>query len=127
MNSTSNSFLELISIINQLRGEKGCPWDQKQTPHSLIKYLKEEVGELVEAIQNDDVPNIYEEIGDVIYVLLMISISSDSNNSNTIYSSLDSINKKLIRRHPHVFEGKEIKSEDELRMQWEEIKKMEKK
>ena len=118
---------KLLNTIRTLRSENGCPWDRKQTPESLIKYLKEEVTELIEAIGNKDVINVQEEIGDVLYVLIMISEIYSDKNVFSFNDSVTEINTKLIRRHPHVFAGKKMGSDEDLRLQWEKIKKNEKK
>jgi uncharacterized protein YabN with tetrapyrrole methylase and pyrophosphatase domain len=127
MDENSTIINKLLSTIKSLRGEGGCPWDKKQTPSSLKKYLSEEVEELIQAINNEDPENICEEIGDVFYVLLMLTEIYEENNTFSLQDSLTSINSKLIRRHPHVFSNVTINNDDELRLQWEKIKKEEKK
>lgn len=118
---------ELVSIIQKLRGPNGCPWDMKQTPESLKKYLLEEVEELISAIDSADMNNICEEIGDVLYVLFMISDICRDKGSFNIDDCFAGINAKLVRRHPHVFGDVTINSDSELREQWQKIKDEEKK
>lgn len=126
MQPTDRQLINLISTINTLRSPSGCPWDKKQTSKSLIKHLKEEVAELVEGIEKDDHTNICEEIGDVLYLLLMITeINSDQHNFN-IDDVVYNVNQKLIRRHPHVFSDSKVLDEQELKEQWEAIKLSEK-
>jgi uncharacterized protein YabN with tetrapyrrole methylase and pyrophosphatase domain len=127
MDGNMTSIDELLSTIKCLRAEGGCPWDKKQTPSSLKKYLSEEVEELIQAINNEDPENICEEIGDVFYVLLMLTEIFENNNTFSLKDSLKAINSKLIRRHPHVFANATITNDDELRLQWENIKREEKK
>ncbi len=127
MNNNTLSIDKLLNTIQILRGPQGCPWDKKQTTESLQKYLKEEVGELLQAIDNDDTGNICEEIGDVLYLLIMLAEIHAENEQFTFNDSINEIDAKLIRRHPHVFAGKEIQNEEDLRLQWEKIKKEEKK
>jgi MazG family protein len=119
-------FENLFKTIQKLRGPQGCPWDKKQTPASLQKYLREEVEELLQAIDKNDTENIREEIGDVLYILIMLAEIHAEDHLFTFNDSIVEIDTKLIRRHPHVFEGKEIHSDEELRLQWEKIKKEEK-
>jgi len=126
MNNGPLEIEKLIVTIKKLRGENGCPWDQRQTPSSLKKYLREEVDELISAIDNNDVDNISEEIGDILYVLIMISDIYCDKGDFSFNDCINSINEKLIRRHPHVFAGKSINNEEDLRKQWENIKKAEK-
>ena len=92
----------------------------------MKKYLKSEFRELVEAMENDDKENICEEIGDLFFVLLMIAEIEGEAGNFTFTDTLEGINSKLIRRHPHVFGDAEISSEEELRTQWEKIKREEK-
>ncbi len=127
MNAASNSLPQLLQTIKKLRSSAGCPWDQKQTALSLQKYLQEEVSELLQAITNNDPENICEEIGDVIYVLAMIAEIFSEQALFNFEDCLAEIDKKLIRRHPHVFGNTNIESDEQLREQWENIKKEEKK
>lgn len=127
MTRNNSNLLDLIETIRTLRSEKGCPWDKRQTTESLVKYFYEEFTELMDAIKNQDYPNICEESGDLLYLIVMISeISKESGQfqfSDVIYH----VNQKLIRRHPHVFNGQPCESEKELKKQWQEIKANEKK
>lgn len=127
MPSNDLPIAQLLKTIKELRGDKGCPWDIKQTPKTLKKYLKEEVDELLEAIDNEDTANICEEIGDTVYVLMMIAEIHSEKAKFSFADALEEINTKLIRRHPHVFGNATIKDEEELRRQWQNIKEMEKK
>lgn len=117
---------KLLDTIEALRGEQGCPWDKKQTCHSLKKYLQAECDELVAAINNDDYDNICEEIGDLLYVLIMIASINEDGGKFTLKDVVESINAKLIRRHPHVFAGQPYESEEKLSAQWQAIKAQEK-
>lgn len=126
MTDTNHNLQQLLNTISTLRGDNGCPWDRQQTPHSLVKYLNAEVEELVQAINNNDTTNICEEIGDVLYVLIMISECHRDTDSVALNKAITGINEKLIRRHPHVFAGTSYKDEAELKKQWQEIKAAEK-
>lgn len=119
-------FSELIRIITILRGENGCPWDRKQTPLSIKKYLVEECRELVEALESEDTQEVCDEIGDMYFILTMISVMYSESGSFKPTDPFRRINEKMIRRHPHVFAGVQYESEEELRNQWERIKKEEK-
>lgn len=122
----TDEFLRLVEIIKQLRAENGCPWDQKQTAASLKKYLMEETGELAEAIDLDIADHIREETGDLFYILILLTLIHEDQGLFTLDDVLAGISKKMIRRHPHVFAGKETGSEGELRQQWQDIKSIEK-
>ncbi|WP_028579181.1 MazG nucleotide pyrophosphohydrolase domain-containing protein [Desulfogranum japonicum] len=117
---------DLLATIATLRGEQGCPWDKKQTPQSLKKYLLEECRELAEAIDNDDQGNICEEIGDMYFILGMLSTMYAEAGIFPLDMPLKKINEKMIRRHPHVFAGTSYNSEEDLCRQWETIKSGEK-
>ena len=122
----SKAFETLLKTIDQLIGEKGCPWDKKQTNSSIIKYLKSESQELVEGLENRDFDNICEEIGDVLFILLLISKHNETLKTFSLSDVLATVNQKLIRRHPHVFAGTTYETEDDLVKQWNEIKNQEK-
>ncbi len=123
---TAEEFTRLIDIINTLRGEHGCPWDKKQTPQSFKKYLMEESQELLEALEREDEEHICEELGDMFFVLSMLSVMYAEKKAFDLAAPLYGINEKMIRRHPHVFSHAEYIDEESLRRQWEEIKRAEK-
>jgi MazG family protein len=120
-------FNQLRRTVKHLRGPHGCPWDQKQTIHSLVRYLQEEFNEIIDAIVKEDSANLCEELGDFLYLIVMISEISEEQGGFTINDVIASIDQKLIRRHPHVFENQSNLDETALRKQWERIKKLEKK
>ena len=119
-------FHSLISTVRQLRSDQGCPWDRKQTTASLKKHLVEEFDEIIAAIDHDDPENLCEELGDFLYLIVMIGEINRENGSFTIEEVIETVNRKLIRRHPHVFSSKKDLDEKELRRQWNAIKKKEK-
>jgi len=122
----SNQFDRLRRIIKTLRSEDGCPWDRKQTPETIIKYLIEETQELAEALSKGDIGQICEETGDLFFILLLIiAMHSEKDHFNS-HKVLSSICEKMIRRHPHVFSNISVTNEVELRAQWERIKRNEK-
>jgi tetrapyrrole methylase family protein / MazG family protein len=127
MTDNNLGLTELVSTIKTLRGINGCPWDIRQSPSSLVKHLKSECEELVIAIQNDDHANICEEIGDLLYLIVMISEIHTDHDIFTLADVISTINEKLIRRHPHVFAGQPYENEEQLATQWEAIKAEEKK
>ena len=118
---------KLLLTIQKLRSADGCPWDKKQTPESLQKYLTEEVEELQAAINQHDDDNVCEEVGDVLYVLMMLAEIQQERGNFTWEDCVKGIDAKLKRRHPHVFAKQTILNEKELRHQWEKIKSEEKK
>ena len=122
----SATFERLRQIVAILRGPDGCPWDQRQTPGSLKKYLLEECRELAEAIDSGQEEAIAEETGDVLFILTLLIAMFEEQNRFTAESVLERIIDKMIRRHPHVFAGVPLGNEHELRLQWERIKAEEK-
>lgn len=120
------AFARLQHIVATLRGEHGCPWDIKQTPLSLKKYLLEECQELIEAIDHGSHQDICEEIGDVFFILTMLTSLYTEQQQFTATDVFSAINDKMIRRHPHVFGDVQVIDEQELRAQWLRIKEQEK-
>ncbi|MBX7415983.1 nucleoside triphosphate pyrophosphohydrolase [Clostridium chauvoei] len=117
---------DFIDIIDTLRGEDGCPWDIEQTHDSIKNQLIEEAYEVVDAINNDDIDGMIEELGDILlHVVFHAAIGKDDGYFN-MSDIIEAISNKMVYRHPHVFGDKiSIKSEDVLES-WEELKKKEK-
>ncbi|MCI8453369.1 MAG: nucleotide pyrophosphohydrolase [Lachnospiraceae bacterium] len=115
------TFDDLKTIMTRLRGKDGCPWDRAQTHESLKRYLVEECGEVLEAIDNQDTENLCEELGDVLYQIMIHSEIEKEKGSFCVDDVVDGICKKMVRRHPRVFGGADMSAE----ASWEEIKKKE--
>ncbi len=122
----TTAFNELLDIIKKLRDpEGGCPWDLKQTHETLKPYLLEEAYEVLEAIDFER-GSLAEELGDVLLqVVLHAQIGSDEGTF-TIEDVIKTLNEKLIRRHPHIFSDTEAASAEEVKKNWDQIKKEEK-
>jgi MazG family protein len=116
----------LISLVAALRGENGCPWDRKQTAKSMAVYLLEETHELVEAINGGDADAICEELGDVLFHILFVARLFQEQGAFNIQDVVSQNHSKMVRRHPHVFGEKSLQTADEVKKQWQEIKKSEK-
>jgi tetrapyrrole methylase family protein / MazG family protein len=119
-------FTKLREIIAELRGPNGCPWDKKQTHESLKKYLIEEAYELIEAINNDDIDHMIEELGDVLLQVMLHAQIGEDEGFFSIDDIVESISAKMIRRHPHVFGDMEARDVEAVMKNWEQIKKAEK-
>jgi len=117
----------LLNIIRTLRSENGCVWDRKQTPETMLKCLSGEVYELQEAIAKQDVQNICEELGDVLFQIVFITEIFRERGEFTLSDVVGQVAQKMIRRHPHVYEDAKVLTEQELHLQWEAIKALEKK
>ena len=120
----SDSFTRLYEVIKTLIAPDGCPWDSVQTPESMKRYLVEETFEALEAINEKDAEHAKEELGDVIMNAVEIAALYEKQGKFSVDAVLDGAAEKLIRRHPHVFEKKEM-TLDQLNVQWDKIKKSE--
>ena len=116
-----------MEIIARLRGPEGCPWDRKQTHDSLKPYFIEEVYEAIEAIDSKEPHHMADELGDVLLQIALHSQIASENGEFTIEDVINCISEKMIRRHPHVFGDIRVKDADEVLINWEKIKKVEKK
>ncbi len=119
-NSLSDSFLQLVKIMDDLR-EK-CPWDKKQTIETLRPLTIEETYELTDAITARDWQGIKEELGDVLLHLLFYSKIGAEQGQFTIQQVIDGISKKLIHRHPHIYGDVKVADEEEVKRNWEQLK-----
>jgi tetrapyrrole methylase family protein/MazG family protein len=118
-------FQELLSIMEKLRGEKGCPWDKEQTKESLKPFILEEAYELLEAIAEGDPVKIKEELGDLLFqVVFQCQIASEEKEFD-MSDVIEKIGRKMIARHPHVFGNANYKTKDEVLIHWEEQKRQE--
>ncbi len=118
------NFEDAVKIVEKLR--KKCPWDKKQTNESILKYLKEETQEFIKEVKRNDYRGMKEELGDILLQVLFHSQILKEKNILTIEDVIDNLCRKMIRRHPHVFGNKKVKSEKEIIETWEKIKKREK-
>lgn len=116
---------DLKEIMEKLRSEDGCPWDRAQTHESMKKYLVEECAEVLEAIDNQDTENLCEELGDVLYQVMIHSEIEKEKGNFTVDNVIDGICQKMVRRHPRVFGGPKLPEGLEGKELWEEIKRRE--
>lgn len=119
-------FNNLLKIMEELRSENGCVWDINQTSDSLKKYVIEETYELVDAIDNEDLEGMIEELGDVLLQIVFHSQIGKEEGYFNINDVIQGISSKMINRHPHVFSDLKIQGEEELKENWEKIKSKEK-
>jgi MazG family protein len=124
--SSSKALGALTHLIKTLRGEKGCPWDRKQTPRSICVYLTEEIYELIDAIESGNPDRICEELGDVLFQIFFIARIFEEMGHFDIATVARSNTEKMTRRHPHVFGEDRVESTQQIRERWHEIKKKEK-
>ncbi|MBP1741083.1 MAG: mazG, partial [Deltaproteobacteria bacterium] len=127
MNRTdlAQAFTALWSLVERLRGPGGCPWDAKQTAESIKTYMLEEAYEVADAVERKSPEEVCHELGDLLFqVLFMASIYKGSGDFD-LHEVLETIHKKMVRRHPHVFGPVEVNSAEEVAANWEKIKKEE--
>jgi nucleoside triphosphate diphosphatase len=124
--SPAEGFARLVEIMAQLRAPGGCPWDREQNFDTIKPYLLEETYEVMDAIDARDWNGLAEELGDLLLQSVFFAQMASEEGRFDIRDSLDAINSKLIRRHPHVFGDAEAKTPDDVKKKWDEIKKTEK-
>jgi tetrapyrrole methylase family protein/MazG family protein len=120
------SLVKLVEIMAELRSAKGCPWDKEQTFQSLRKYLIEETYEVIEAINANNMNNLCEELGDLLLQIVFQTTIAKEKGYFCLDDVVAGINKKLKRRHPHIFSSAIARSGEEVARNWERIKKQEK-
>ncbi|MGB9765856.1 MAG: nucleoside triphosphate pyrophosphohydrolase [Sulfurihydrogenibium sp.] len=118
------NFQKLVDLVAKLRVE--CPWDREQTNQSIKKNLIEEAYELLEAIEENDNEKMIEELGDLLLQVVFHSQIKKDEGSFDINTVIEKLIEKLIRRHPHVFGNSNVKTQEEVLKQWDEIKRKEK-
>lgn len=119
MNSSAN-ISNLINILNELR-EK-CPWDKKQTIHTLRQQTIEETYELADAITDKNWKGIKEELGDLLLHIVFYAKIGEEENHFTFQAVIDDICSKLIRRHPHIYGNVQVDNDEDVKRNWEQIK-----
>lgn len=117
---------ELIEVVRRLRAPDGCEWDREQTHYSLRPNMLEEAYEAVDAIDDNDMKHLQEELGDVLLQVLLHSQIADDEGSFTIEDVAKELKDKLIHRHPHVFGNVKVNSTNEILANWDKLKQEEK-
>ena len=116
----SGSLDDLLALMARLRAD--CPWDKKQTNHSLIPYAIEEAYELGEAVQSDDDEDIKGELGDVLLQVVFHCQMYAEQRRFDMSDVISTLQEKLVRRHPHVFEAETLQDDAAVKERWDEIK-----
>jgi len=120
MEQKKAAFERLLIIMDELREQ--CPWDKKQTLESLRNLTIEETYELADAILNNDLEEIKEETGDIMLHMVFYAKIAEEKGAFDIADSLNAICEKLINRHPHIYGDLEVKDEEEVKKNWEQLK-----
>ena len=125
---SGSELQRLVEVMDRLRSPGGCPWDAEQTHESLVKYLLEESYEFIDSVDAKDREGMREELGDVLLQVYFHSRIAQDHPTDpfSIEDVARSIADKLIRRHPHVFEGLQVSGTEVIIDNWEEIKAKEK-
>lgn len=116
----NNSFQRLVTIMDELREQ--CPWDKKQTIHTLRQQTIEETFELVDAITDSDWKSIKEELGDLMLHIIFYAKIGKEQDKFTLIEVIDGICEKLIKRHPHIYGDAQVNSDEDVKKNWEQIK-----
>lgn len=123
---TNYSIEEFLTLIAKLRDpQNGCPWDLKQTYQTMIPCLLEESYEVVEAIKQNNIANLKEELGDLLLQVVFLSQLAQEQQQFNFADVVADISQKIIRRHPHVFGDKTAQNEEQALAHWNEIKSKE--
>lgn len=118
---------KLVDLIAVLRSENGCPWDREQTHSSLRPNMIEEAYEAIDAINDNDMAHLKEELGDVLLQVILHSQIASEEHAFDIEDVAKGLHDKIIHRHPHVFGNTKVNTPEEALMSWDAIKKEEKK
>lgn len=116
-------FRELLDLVARLRSADGCPWDRSRKKEDIAHYLLEESYEVIEALEGGSPPALMEELGDLFFHILFLSRMAEESDEFSIAGVLKAITEKMIRRHPHVFGDTKAKNVEEVRDNWERIKR----
>lgn len=120
MHTASGTFERLVQIMNELREQ--CPWDRKQTIHTLRQMTLEETYELTDAITGNDWQGIREELGDLMLHLLFYSKIGTEQGQFTLDDVINGVCEKLIARHPHIYGDVQVENDEDVKRNWEQIK-----
>lgn len=120
MQAAASEFLRLVQIMDELR-EK-CPWDKKQTIHTLRHLTIEETYELTDAITDEDWKGIREELGDLLLHIVFYARIGSEKNEFTLQDVISGVCEKLIVRHPHIYSDTKVETDEDVKQNWEKIK-----
>ncbi|MDR3275402.1 MAG: hypothetical protein LBS81_05525 [Endomicrobium sp.] len=126
MKNYLKEFDKLVNIFATLRSKNGCMWDREQTHESLVRHLFLEAEEVKKAVESKDMENLEEELGDILLQVMFHSQIAKENKNFDIAKVIRKLNKKLIRRHPHIFGSYKVQNTRDIEVMWEKIKAKEK-
>lgn len=120
------TFQDLCKLAEKLRSKTGCPWDREQTILSMLKCVENEAKEVCDAIENGDHENLKEELGDVLFQIIMIAQIASEHGYFNIDEVINGISNKIISRHTWVFGKDKAKTPEEAIAMWKKNKAKEK-
>ena len=118
-------FWKLVKTAKRLQAPGGCAWDRAQTVDSLLPYLIEEAWEVFDALRRRHQADLQEELGDVLYTVLFMSLIAERAGQGSLNGLLSATRRKMVRRHPHVFGGRSAATPQEAYRQWHASKRLE--
>ncbi len=124
--SDAYTLEDLRNILRILRSDEGCPWDRKQTFETMVPCVLEEAGEVAEAVKNQDMENLCEELGDLLFQVVFYCQMAEEQGLFTFEDAADGISRKMVRRHPKIFGGDLLEMDGNEGDLWEQIKQAEK-
>jgi len=125
-NALCDAIVSLVDLVERLRAPDGCPWDAKQTMSSVRMYLLEEAYEVLDAIEGNVPEEICGELGDLLFQVVFIAHLGEEKGEFDLVNVIEKINRKMIRRHPHVFGNTTVQDAEEVAANWAKIKESEK-
>lgn len=125
MSQNGEALEELIVIMDQLLGEGGCPWDREQTHESLVRFLIEETYEVIEAIKQQNMDEMANELGDLLLQIVFHAALAEREGAFNFADVARTVSKKMVDRHPHVFGSMQLKTADDVLDNWEGFKQKE--
>ncbi len=123
MDSSAKEIDRLIKIMDRLLSPQGCPWDREQTHESLTRYLIEESYEVIEAIKNQSMNDLREELGDVLLQVVFHAALAQKAGHFNFADVVEAVSNKMIERHPHVFASMNLESSEDVMNHWENFKR----
>jgi tetrapyrrole methylase family protein/MazG family protein len=114
---------KLREIIRQLRSPEGCLWDRQQKKEDIARYLIDEAYEVIDAMDSGTPEAVREEMGDLLFQIFFLASIAEEEKQFTIADVMEDVTEKMIRRHPHVFGNTEVRTIEDIRLNWEDIKK----
>jgi tetrapyrrole methylase family protein / MazG family protein len=122
MNKKRTDIEKLVDLVEQLRGDNGCPWDKEQTRETLKPMLIEEAFEVLDALDADNAMELKDELGDLLFQVVFHAQIARERGEFDLADVIDRSHTKMVHRHPHIFGNADLKTTDDVLKNWEDIK-----